>query len=42
MFYIAYRSFETFANDPDRLYIWSKKDAISKMKTLIDANSNSR
>ena len=36
--YPAYRSFpETFSNCPDRLYIpWSKKDAISKMKTLID------
>jgi hypothetical protein len=36
--YPAYRSFpETFANDPDRLYIpWSKQDAINKMKKLID------
>ena len=36
--YPAYRSFpETFSNCPDRLYIpWSKKDAISKMKKLID------
>ena len=36
--YPAYRSFpETFANDPDRLYVpWSKQDAINKMKKLID------
>ena len=34
----AYRSFpETFANDNERLYVpWSKQDAISKMKKLID------
>jgi len=36
--YPAYRSFpETFANDPDRMYVpWSKQDAINKMKQLID------
>jgi len=36
--YPAYRSFpETFANDNERLYVpWSKQDAISKMKKLID------
>jgi len=33
----AYRSFpETFANDPDRLYIpWSMRDAISKLDNLL-------
>jgi len=37
--YPAYRSFpETFANDPDRLYIpWSKDDAIAKLSNLLDA-----
>ena len=36
--YPAYRSFpETFSNCSDRLYVpWSKKDAVSKMKKLID------
>ena len=36
--YPAYRSFpETFANDPDRLYIpWSMKDAITKLESLLD------
>ena len=35
--YPAYRSFpETFANDPERLYIpWSLEDAITKLETLI-------
>jgi hypothetical protein len=35
--YPAYRSFpETFANDPDRLYIpWSQDDAISKLHNLL-------
>jgi len=35
--YPAYRSFpETFANDPDRLYIpWSLEDAIAKLEKLI-------
>jgi len=37
--YPAYRSFpETFANDPDRLYIpWSIDDAISKLRVLLKA-----
>lgn len=36
--YPAYRSFpETFANDPDRLYIpWSQADAIQKLTVLLD------
>lgn len=36
--YPAYRSFpETFANDPERLYVpWSITDALSKLKPLID------
>ena len=35
--YPAYRSFpETFANDPDRLYIpWSMDDALNKLEKLI-------
>jgi hypothetical protein len=35
--YPAYRSFpETFANDPDRLYIpWSQNDAINKLHNLL-------
>jgi hypothetical protein len=35
--YPAYRSFpETFANDPERLYIpWSLHDAITKLETLL-------
>lgn len=35
--YPAYRSFpETFANDPDRLYIpWSMDDAVAKLNTLL-------
>jgi len=37
--YPAYRSFpETFANDPDRLYIpWSIDDALAKLKKLMAA-----
>ena len=36
--YPAYRSFpETFANDPDRLYIpWSMDDAINKLEPLME------
>ena len=36
--YPAYRSFpETFANDPDRLYIpWSMEDAIRKLNPLME------
>jgi len=36
--YPAYRSFpETFANDPDRLYVpWSQDDASNKLTALID------
>jgi hypothetical protein len=36
--YPAYRSFpETFANDPDRLYVpWSIQDAMSKLETLLE------
>ena len=36
--YPAYRSFpETFANDPERLYIpWSLEDAYSKLTTLLE------
>jgi hypothetical protein len=36
--YPAYRSFpETFANDPDRMYVpWSKDDAISKLSLLLE------
>ena len=36
--YPAYRSFpETFANDPDRLYIpWSQEDAIRKLEPLME------
>ena len=36
--YPAYRSFpETFANDPDRLYIpWSMDDAIRKLEPLME------
>jgi glycosyltransferase involved in cell wall biosynthesis len=36
--YPAYRSFpETFANDPDRLYIpWSQADAIQKLTVLLE------
>jgi hypothetical protein len=36
--YPAYRSFpETFANDPDRLYIpWSISDAMDKLEALLD------
>ena len=36
--YPAYRSFpETFANDPDRLYVpWSMDDASDKLTALID------
>jgi hypothetical protein len=35
--YPAYRSFpETFANDPDRLYVpWSLKDAMDKLDNLL-------
>jgi len=34
----AYRSFpETFANDPDRLYVpWSIDDAFTKLELLLD------
>ena len=37
--YPAYRSFpETFANDPDRLYVpWSIDDAFHKLENLLDA-----
>jgi hypothetical protein len=37
--YPAYRSFpETFANDPERLYIpWSQQDAINKLTPLLEA-----
>jgi glycosyltransferase involved in cell wall biosynthesis len=37
--YPAYRSFpETFANDPDRLYIpWSIEDALNKLEKLLEA-----
>ena len=37
--YPAYRSFpETFANDPERLYVpWSLDDAIAKLDVLLDA-----
>jgi hypothetical protein len=37
--YPAYRSFpETFANDPNRLYIpWSEDDAYEKLKLLLNA-----
>jgi hypothetical protein len=36
--YPAYRSFpETFANDPDRLYVpWSMDDALAKLERLLD------
>ena len=36
--YPAYRSFpETFANDPDRLYVpWSMDDAFAKLERLLD------
>jgi hypothetical protein len=36
--YPAYRSFpETFANDPDRLYVpWSIDDAYLKLQTLLE------
>jgi hypothetical protein len=36
--YPAYRSFpETFANDPDRLYVpWSIDDAFTKLELLLD------
>ena len=36
--YPAYRSFpETFANDPDRLYVpWSLDDAVAKLERLLD------
>jgi hypothetical protein len=36
--YPAYRSFpETFANDPDRLYVpWSMDDAVAKLEGLLD------
>jgi hypothetical protein len=36
--YPAYRSFpETFANDPDRLYVpWSMDDAVAKLGPLLD------
>ena len=36
--YPAYRSFpETFANDPERLYVpWSLEDAYSKLSALLD------
>jgi len=37
--YPAYRSFpETFANDPERLYIpWSQEDAMNKLTPLLEA-----
>jgi hypothetical protein len=37
--YPAYRSFpETFANDPERLYIpWSQQDAMNKLTPLLEA-----
>ena len=41
--YPAYRSFpETFANDHSRMYIpWSMKDAMAKLRTLLDKPSPS-
>ena len=38
--YPAYRSFpETFANDPDRLYIpWSQSDAMNKLAKLLEVS----
>jgi len=40
--YPAYRSFpETFANDPERLYIpWSLEDAMNKLTPLLEAPHN--
>ncbi len=40
--YPAYRSFpETFANDPDRLYIpWSIEDALNKLERLLEKPHN--
>jgi hypothetical protein len=37
--YPAYRSFpETFANDPERLYIpWSQEDAMTKLENLLES-----
>ena len=40
--YPAYRSFpETFANDPERLYVpWSMDDALNKLEKLLEKPHN--